>query len=309
MEECFPKLGVSCSSFSNADQIEECIQPGKTKLVWLESPTNPTLKITDIEKSAAIAHKHDCILVVDNTFMSPYFQNPLQLGADIVLHSVTKYINGHTDVVMGVLCTNDADLHKRLVVHQQYMGAAPSPFDCYLASRGLRTLALRMRQHDSNALGIAKFLESHEYVKKTIYPGLCGHPQHELAKTQMRGFGGMITFYIRGGMTSAKRFLESCNIVTAAVSLGAVETLVEHPASMTHNMVKKEVREKIGISDSLLRLSVGIEDMHDIISDLDQALESAASAQTLKNRVIREQVENGDEEPASKKARVDSDTS
>lgn len=279
MEKSLVHLGISTSSFSKIEELNSKIQEEKTKIVWIESPTNPTLKITDIAEVSKIAHAHDCLLLVDNTFMSPFSQQPLKLGADIVLHSVSKYINGHTDVVMGVLCFNDDKLRKDLKYLQETLGGTPSPFDCYLASRGVRTLALRMKQHEENAMRVAQYLETHRQIRLVLYPGLSSHPQHQIAKKQTSCYGGMITFYLNGGMAAATAFMRSCKLMRAAVSLGAVETLVEHPASMTHKMLSTETRAQLGINDSLIRLSVGIEDADDIIQDMHQALDAATAAQ------------------------------
>jgi len=243
----------------------------------METPTNPLLKIIDIHKVAQVTKKHNLILVVDNTFMSPYFQNPLDLGADIVMHSVTKYINGHSDVVMGVACTNDETIKTRLRFLQNGMGAVPSPFDCYMVLRGIKTLHLRMREHESNAFRIARFLEKHPKVERVVYPGLESHPQHDIAKKQMKGFGGMVTFFIRGGLPECRTFLEHLHLFALAESLGDTESLVDHPAIMTHASVPLEERLKQGISDSLCRLSVGLEDIADLIDDLSQALDSVPS--------------------------------
>jgi len=246
-----------------------------TKMIWLETPTNPTLKLADIKAICEIAHKRkDIIVVVDNTFMSPYFQSPLDLGADIVVHSVTKYLNGHSDLVMGVLATKNHQLYDRLKFLQNSIGAVPAPFDCYMALRGMKTLPLRMREHAANALAVAEFLEKHSKVNKVLYPGLASHPQHSLAKTQMRGFGGMVTFFLKGGLKESKIFLENLHLFIVAESLGAVESLAEHPAIMTHASVPSDQRAKLGISDSLIRLSVGIEDLQDILRDLSKALDA-----------------------------------
>jgi len=246
----------------------------KTKLVWLETPTNPTLKISDIALAAKIAHAHNCLLVVDNTFLSPYFQRPLLLGADIVVHSITKYINGHSDVVGGVLILNDDDLNKKLRFLQNGIGAIPSPFDCFLAMRGVKTLHLRMREHELNAMAVARFLESSNKVERVCYPGLPSHPQHELAKRQQTGFGGMITFWLKGGIDQSRQFLETLKIFACAESLGGVESLAEHPAIMTHASVPVEQRAILGISDSLVRLSVGIEDVEDLVQDVKNGLDA-----------------------------------
>lgn len=268
-----PTYGIDFDFVDMSDlaKIEAAIRPN-TKMLWLESPTNPTLKVTDIAAVSAVAKKHNLIVVVDNTFMSPYFQNPLTLGADVVVHSITKYINGHSDVVMGVVITNDDDIYTKLKFIQNGIGAVPSPFDSYLALRGLKTLHVRMAAHAKNAQAVAEYLEAHPAVEKVYYPGLPSHPQHAIAKKQASGFGGMITFYVKGGLEKARAFLETVEVFTLAESLGAVESLAESPAIMTHASVPKEHRELLGISDNLIRLSVGIEGLPDIIADLEKAL-------------------------------------
>lgn len=243
-----------------------------TKLVWLESPSNPLLKLIDIEATARTAKSHGIITVVDNTFATPFFQKPLKLGADIVMHSTTKYLNGHSDVIGGALVMNDQGLYDKLQFLQNAAGGVPGPFDCFLVLRGIKTLAIRMERHAENAIKIAQFLENHSKVRKVLYPGLKSHPQHELARKQMTGFGGIVTFFIKGGLEAARRFLERVKIFSLAESLGGVESLIEHPAIMTHASLPKEVREKIGISDELIRVSVGIENVDDLIGDLKQAL-------------------------------------
>ena len=243
-----------------------------TKLVWLESPSNPLLKLIDIEAIATIAKKKKILIVVDNTFATPFFQKPLKLGADIVMHSTTKYLNGHSDVIGGALVMNDKELYDKLQFLQNAVGAVPGPFDCFLVLRGIKTLSIRMERHEQNAIKIAQFLENHPKVRRVIYPGLKSHPQHELARKQMSGFGGIITFFIKGGLEAARRFLEKVKIFSLAESLGGVESLIEHPAIMTHASLPKEVRDKIGISDELIRMSVGIENVDDLIGDLKQAL-------------------------------------
>lgn len=267
-----PSMGLEFSmvDFTKAGTLEAAIKPN-TKMVWLETPTNPTLKIVDIEAISAVAHKHGLIVVVDNTFASPFLQSPLDLGADIVVHSCTKYIGGHSDVVMGVLATNNDEYYTKLKFLQNSIGAVPAPFDCYMALRGMKTLHLRMREHSKNAAAVAMYLESHACVESVIYPGLTSHPQHELAKKQMRGFGGMITFFIKGGMEEARTFLENLSLFALAESLGAVESLAESPVIMTHASVPPEQRKLLGISDSLIRLSVGCEDIEDIMADLNKA--------------------------------------
>jgi cystathionine gamma-lyase len=226
---------------------------------------------------------------VDNTFLSPYGMSSLSLGCDVVLHSVTKYINGHSDLVMGVLALNEDALYKQLKFIQGFGGAVPSPFDCFLAHRGLRTLAIRMRQHEANAKELARFLQRHHLVSKTLYPGLESHPNHKVAAKQTRCFGGMITFYISGGLSVAASFLGALRLVTVAVSLGGVETLIEHPALMTHKMLSKAEREALGISDGLVRLSVGIEDVADLKADIAQALDVADGTRGL-NAAVNEGV-------------------
>jgi cystathionine gamma-lyase len=244
----------------------------RTKLVWLESPTNPLLNLVDIRAICELAHQRGVPVAVDNTFMSPYFQRPLELGADITMHSMTKYLNGHSDVVMGALMVRDHGLYDRLKFLQNSVGAVPGPFDCWLVLRGLKTLALRMKQHAAGAQAVAEWLQGHPKVERVIYPGLPSHPQHELAKRQADGFGGMITFFVRGGLDESRRFLSSVKLHTLAESLGGVESLIEHPAIMTHASVPPEVRAQIGLSDNLIRVSVGIEAVEDLIADLDQAL-------------------------------------
>ncbi|WP_321518234.1 cystathionine gamma-synthase [uncultured Bacteroides sp.] len=251
--------------------IENAIKEN-TKLVWLESPTNPLLKVSDIKAISEITKRHGVILVVDNTFLSPYFQKPLDLGADIVVHSSTKYIGGHSDVLGGSVILNDEDLYKKIQYHQNAVGAVLAPFDSYLTLRGIKTLAIRLERHNKNAIEIAHYLEKHPKVIKVIYPGLKSHPQHELATKQATGYGGIISFEIAGTIDDAKAFLEKLNLFALAESLGGVESLIELPAVMTHASVAKEVREQIGISDTLVRISVGIEDVADLIADLEQAL-------------------------------------
>ena len=274
-----PTYGITFSfiDFTIPGALEEAVKSNpKTKLVWLETPTNPTLKVSDIAEAARIAHAAGALLVVDNTFMSPYLQRPLALGADIVMNSCTKYIGGHSDVVGGALIVKSDDLNTQLRFLQNSLGGVPGPQDCYLALRGLKTLHIRMQRHCENALACAQFLEAHAAVEKVLYPGLPSHPQYEVAKKQTTGAGGMITFYVKGGINSARKFLESVKLFTCAESLGAVESLAESPAVMTHASVPPEVRAQLGISDSLVRLSVGIEDKEDLIADLESALKAAS---------------------------------
>jgi cystathionine gamma-lyase len=255
----------------NIADYEKAIGPN-TKLIWLETPTNPLLSLVDIRAVAEIAHRHNLLLVVDNTFSSPYFQRPLELGADIVVHSTTKYINGHSDVIGGALVVNDKDLYENLKFHQNAAGAVPGPFDTWLTMRGIKTLAVRMRQHEANAQAVAKFLLEHPRVEKVYYPGLPSHPDHTLAKKQMSGFGGMVSFQFKGTLADVDQIVRRFKVFTFAESLGGVESLVCHPASMTHGSIPKEIREARGLTDTLLRLSVGIEDIEDILIDLKQAL-------------------------------------
>ncbi len=266
-------LEIDFTDLTNPQSLERHIKDN-TKILWLESPSNPLLKLIDIEAISNIAKKNNILTVVDNTFATPFFQKPLNLGADIVMHSTTKYLNGHSDVIGGAIITNDEELYDKLQFLQNAVGAVPSPFDCFLVLRGIKTLAVRMERHEENALKIAQFLEKHPKVKMVIYPGLDSHPQHEIARKQMSGFGGIITFFIKGGLESARRFLEKVKIFSLAESLGGVESLIEHPAIMTHASLPKKVREKTGISDELIRISVGIENVEDLIDDIKEALET-----------------------------------
>jgi len=244
-----------------------------TKLIWLETPTNPLMKLCDIKAITEIVKEQNILTVVDNTFMSPYFQKPLDFGADIVIHSTTKYLNGHCDSVGGAIMTSDEDIYDKLKFNQNATGAMLSPFDSFLVLRGIKTLAIRMREHEKNAIGIGKYLELQPKVNKVIYPGLKSHPQHELAKKQMSGFGGMLSFEIKGRIREAKDFLENLKIFALAESLGGVESLIEHPALMTHSSIPKRERDKIGITNSFIRVSVGIENTTDLIEDLDNAFQ------------------------------------
>lgn len=269
-------LEFSYTDLTNIENFKLSLQPN-TKMVWLETPTNPTLKLTDISAICQLAHQKNILVVVDNTFMSPFFQRPIELGADIVVHSATKYIGGHSDMVGGVAVTNRSDLSEKIAFLSNSMGAIQGAFDSFLALRSLKTLPLRMKAHQENAIIIAKYLESHALVEKVVYPGLPSHPQHELALQQMLGFGGMITFFIKGGLAASRKFLESVQVFALAESLGGVESLIEHPAIMTHASVPVEQRKKLGIDDSLIRLSVGIEDIEDLMADLKQAFERVNS--------------------------------
>ena len=254
-------------------QIEAAITPA-TRMIWVETPTNPMLKLVDLAAVAAIAKKHKLLACADNTFASPYLQNPLAYGFDLVMHSATKYINGHSDVVNGILVVGaNAELEEKLTFLQNAVGAVAGPFDSFLALRGVKTLALRMQRHCESALALAQWLEKHPKVQKVHYPGLASHPQHALAKQQMpRGFGGMISVELKGGLEDSRRFLERCQVFALAESLGGVESLIEHPAIMTHASVPPANRAALGISDTLCRLSVGVEDFADLKGDLEQAL-------------------------------------
>lgn len=257
---------------TDANGIEKHITP-QTKLIWIETPTNPMMSVIDIEAVAKIAKKHKIMLAVDNTFASPYLQNPLDLGADVVMHSATKYLGGHSDVVMGVLAMNDASLAEKIAFLQNAVGAVSAPMDCFLMLRGIKTLHVRMQRHCENGRKIAHFLRNHPKVEKVFWVGLEDHPNHEIAKKQMRDFGGMVSFILKGDdLEEAKRVMSSFKIFTLAESLGGVESLCTHPATMTHASIPKEQREKAGLKDTLIRLSVGIEDADDLIGDLKQAI-------------------------------------
>lgn len=269
-------IGIETSfvNLSDPANIESHFK-SNTKLVWIETPTNPTLRVIDIKAIAKRAHAHGAILVVDNTFMSPYFQNPIALGADIVVHSVTKYINGHSDVVMGVAVTSNEEWYSKLSFMQNSLGAVPSAFDCFMARRGLMTLEIRMQRHAENAQAVAEYLETNEHIEEVIYPGLPSHPNHELAKAQQKGFGGMISFRVKGNLDNVNKLLSNLEYITLAESLGGVESLVEVPAIMTHGAVSPEDRAILGITDTLVRVSIGIESKEDLIADLKQALAKA----------------------------------
>lgn len=271
----FAKMGIVFRfvDMSNLDEVESAIND-KTKMVWVETPTNPLLRIIDIEKVAALGHKVNATVVVDNTFCSPYLQNPVDFGADIVMHSATKYINGHSDVVMGILCTNSDELNERLAFIQNTCGATPGPMDSFLVLRGIKTLHIRMKQHCENGKLVAEFLKNHPKVEDVYWPGFKDHKNHDIAAKQMRDFGGMISFTMKGdNMEDAFTVLKNTSIFALAESLGGVESLIGHPASMTHGAIPREERLKNGLKDSLIRLSVGIEHHEDIINDLAFALD------------------------------------
>lgn len=272
----FAKMGIKFTfvDMSDLGSVESAITPN-TKMVWVETPTNPLLRIIDIEAISNLAHKANAICVVDNTFASPYLQNPVNQGADIVMHSATKYINGHSDVVMGVLCTSNDIIHEELAFLQNTCGATPGPQDCFLVLRGIKTLHVRMQRHCENGKVVANFLKNHPKVEEVYWPGFESHPNHEVAKKQMRDFGGMISFTLKNdSMEDAMKFLSSTHLFSLAESLGGVESLIGHPASMTHGAIPREERIKNGLKDSLIRLSVGIEHIDDLIADLEGAFNS-----------------------------------
>lgn len=265
-------IDFSFVDLSDEAALEAAINE-KTQMIWIETPTNPMLKLVDIEAVVKIAKKAGALVVVDNTFATPYNQKPLELGADIVMHSATKYLNGHSDMVGGMAVVGDNDeLIEKMLFLQNSIGAIAGPFDSYLALRGLKTLALRMRQHNESAMALAEWLQAHPQVESVVFPGLANHPQHELAKRQMSGFGGMISVFLKGDLAKARRFLETCELFTLAESLGGVESLIEHPAIMTHASIPKTQREALGIHDNFVRISVGIEGLDDLKADLDRAL-------------------------------------
>lgn len=268
-------LDFSYVDLTKPELLEAAIKPN-TRMIWAETPTNPLLKLVDLSAVAAIAKKHNLICVADNTFASPWVQRPLQHGFDIVVHSATKYLSGHSDVIGGIAVVRDGSEHaERLGFLQNATGAIAGPFDSFLAHRGLKTLGLRMGRHCGNAMEIARWLEAHPKIERVIYPGLTSHPQHALAKQQMSAFGGMISAVIKGGLKPTTAMLSNCHVFTLAESLGGIESLIEHPAIMTHATIPADIRKKSGIDDGLIRLSVGIENLEDQIKDLEQALESA----------------------------------
>ena len=277
-DKVFRRAGLEFSYVDMSDprNVERGFRD-RTRLVWMESPTNPMLKLVDLAAVAALARSRGALTVVDNTFATPFFQRPLEHGIDLVAHSTTKYLNGHSDVVGGAVMTNDAGLHQRLGFLQNAIGAVPGPLDSFLVLRGLKTLHVRMERHAENASRIARFLEGHPQVERVTYPGLPSHPQHALAGRQMRGFGGMLTFVIRGGLEAARAFLRNVRIFACAESLGGVESLIEHPAIMTHASVPRETRERLGIADGFIRVSCGIENVEDLLADLERGFAAARS--------------------------------
>ncbi len=272
-EQVWKKYGIefSYADGEDIDALRRAFRPN-TRLLWIETPSNPLLSITDLQAVCQLAHAHGALAVVDNTFATPYLQRPFEFGADIVVHSTTKYLGGHSDVVGGALCVRDKAIYEELKFYQKAVGAVPGPLDCFLVLRGIKTLALRMRQHCENARRIAKHLANHPDVLQVRYPGLPSHPGHELARRQMSDFGGIVTLELTGGVERAMRFLASTRLFTLAESLGGVESLMCHPATMTHASIPPEERARIGISDALIRLSVGIEDVDDLLEDLEQAI-------------------------------------
>jgi cystathionine beta-lyase/cystathionine gamma-synthase len=272
-EQVVSKYGVEISYVDLADlkAVKGAIQPN-SKLLWLETPTNPTLKLADIKALSALAKQEGLITVVDNTFATPCFQRPLDLGADIVVHSTTKYLNGHSDVIGGAVVTSSDDLYTQLQFHQNAVGGVPGPFDCFLVLRGIKTLSLRVREHERNATAVANFLETHAAVEAVYYPGLPSHPQFDLAKRQLSGFGGIVSFKVKGGLESATRVVNNVKLFALAESLGGPRSLICHPSTMTHKPIPREIQEERGITQGLLRLSVGLENVQDLIDDLSQAL-------------------------------------
>ena len=281
----FTKFGVEFTfvDTTNTEEIEKAITPS-TRFLWLESPSNPLLKITDLAAAASIAKRHGVTVVVDNTFATPYLQRPLELGADIVLHSTTKYLNGHSDVVGGAVVTNDADLNEQLRFHQNAVGAVPGPQDCFLVLRGIKTLGIRMDRHCANARKIAEYLEGHPSVERVHYPGLTSDPGHKIAKQQQRDFGAMVSFALKCDVSEAKKFASRTSLFTLAESLGSVRSLLCHPPSMTHASVEPAVLRERGIPEGLIRLSVGIEDANDLIQDLEQAMKQLKVSQSVKSK-------------------------
>ncbi len=275
IEKDFSRFNVE-ATFVNTSRIENILSAIKpnTRILYVETPANPTMEITDLVDCSKIAKEHKLILVVDNTFCSPYLQKPLDLGADVSLHSITKFINGHADIVGGVIVAKDPEIYKKIRHSMVYMGCNMDPTQAFMVLRGVKTLAIRIDRAQESAMKVAQFLQSHPDVAWIKYPGLTSHPQYELAKTQMKGFGSMISFGLKGGYEAGKKLMDNIRLVTLAVSLGGVETLIQHPASMTHAGVRKENKLAAGITDDLVRLSVGIEDVEDIISDLKQAFEN-----------------------------------
>jgi len=273
IHEMLPQYGIEVTMVDTSDlsNIEKAMKPN-TKVVYVETPANPTMKMVDLKGASDIAHRHGARLIVDNTFMSPYLQRPIEHGADVVVHSATKYIGGHGDVIAGLIISSKELIDNMRIPYLKDFGGVLSPFDAWLLLRGLKTLGIRMERHCINAQKVAEYLEKHSMIEKVHYPGLLSHPQHELAKKQMDGFGGMMSFELKGGLQAGKVLMNNVKMISLAVSLGCVDSLIQHPASMTHSPVPREERLKAGITDGQVRLSVGIEDVEDIVADLDQAL-------------------------------------
>lgn len=267
-------FSVSYVDTTNIEEVEKAIKKN-TKMLWVETPSNPNLCISDLEELNKIAKKYNLIYAVDSTFATPYLLKPLEFGADLVIQSTTKYLSGHNQIIGGAVITKDEKFYERLKFYQKAIGAVPSPFDCFLTLLGLKTLHIRMKKHCENAQIISKFLEENFEIKKVIYPGLKSHPQHKIARKQMKDFSGMITFELKGDFERAVKFMNSLNLCSLAESLGGTETMVTHPASMTHTEVPREIREKLGLTDTLIRLSVGLEDPEDIIEDINYAIENS----------------------------------
>nr|XP_023025191.1 putative cystathionine gamma-lyase 2 [Leptinotarsa decemlineata] len=271
--EMLPPLGIKTSfvDFCDMKNVEEAITP-RTKLIWTENPTNPKLKVIDMCRTVEAARSHNIMVAVDSTFLTPYLQTPIDYGVDIVVHSLTKYMNGHSDVIMGCVCTTNDDIYRKLKYVQEYFGHVASPFDCSQVIRGIKTLPYRMRRHQKSSLEIAKYLMGHPKIESVIHPGMPCHPQHELFKSQCSGHSGMIAFYLKGGLAESQKFLASIKTLTHAVSLGGYESLVQLPCHSSHKTVPDDMKKKLGYTDTLVRLSVGLEDVQDIIADFEQAL-------------------------------------
>lgn len=273
-QNVMPDFGLEFTflRMDNRARIEDAIKPN-TRMLWLETPSNPLLNIVDIEMAVDVAKKHNLLTAIDNTFATPYFLRPIEYGIDLVVHSTTKYLNGHCDVVSGAVVTTTDELTERIQFLLNAMGTCASPFDCWLVLRGIETLPVRMKQHEENAIAVANYLKGHPAVKRVFYPGLDSHPGHEIAKRQMKGFGGIVSFELKEGIEAVNRFLKRIKVFSLAESLGGVASLAEHPATMTHASMPKDYREKVGITDELVRLSVGLENIDDLIEDISQALE------------------------------------
>lgn len=272
--QVFNNFGIDFEMINtqNLDEVDAALAKEKPKWIFIESPTNPLLKICDIKAIAEIAKKHGVLSIVDNTFATPYFQKPLELGIDVVLHSTTKYIGGHSDIIGGAVISNDEELMKKLDYNRNAMGINPSPFDCWLVSRGVKTLAVRMDRHEENAIKVAEYFDKHPKVKKVYFPGLPSHENHDVAKKQMSGFGGMVSAEFNMSLEEAMKVISSFKVISLAESLGGIESLVDHPASMTHASIPKEEREKLGLGDGLIRFSIGIEDIDDLLNDLETTI-------------------------------------